>query len=276
MKTTSLASAVVLFLPVCALAADPPPPPPMGWSGSGELGLAAASGNTKSQSLNLKLDLKYNDDFWKDDFYVLAINNKSNITSTTLDDSTSPPTVVSQTKYETTANRYEAGASAGYKLDDHSYVVGALRYEHDEFSAYDYQYIASIGYGYQALKNSTDELAFEVGVGYKVQQPTSYFVVNAPPPPDQIMISPDSDNDVAARGKIDYKHNFNANTSFVDTFLVESSSSNTFVQNDAGLAVKVTNTLALKVAYQVRYNSDVLSGYKHTDQLLTTNLVYSF
>ena len=108
MKPTFLASAILLALPLGALAADPPPPP-QGWSGSGEAGLAVASGNTKSQNVNVKLDLKFNDDRWKDDFYVLALRNKANATSTSLDNSTNPPTLVSTTRYQTTADRWEGG-----------------------------------------------------------------------------------------------------------------------------------------------------------------------
>jgi putative salt-induced outer membrane protein len=186
MKTTLLASAVLLALPLAALAADPPPPP-MGWSGSGEAGLSIASGNTKSQNLNAKLDIKFNDDQWTDDFYLTALRNKANVATTT------------GNSYDLTANRYEAGASLGYKLDERSYIVGAARYEHDEFSSYDYQYIVSIGYGYQILKNASDELAVEVGPGYKVAQPTDYYTPNTSPPPDLIKVTPDSENNLVAR-----------------------------------------------------------------------------
>ena len=48
------------------------------------------------------------------------------------------------------------------------------------------------------------------------------------------------------------------------------------IQNDLGFSVSMTKKLALKLAYQVRYNSDVALGFKKTDQLLTTNLVYGF
>ena len=275
MKPTLFASAILLALPLGALAADPPPPP-QGWSGSGEAGLAVASGNTKSQNANAKIDLKFNDSQWKDDFYVLALRNKANVTTTAIDSNATPPTLASTTRYQTTANRLESGASVGYKVDDRSYIVGALRYEHDSFSPYDYQTIASIGYGYQVLKNPHDELSFEVGGGYKQVQPTSVYVANANPPPDVIKVKPDSDSNPAGRGKLDYKHSFNANTSIVNSFLVESASGNTFIQNDLGLAVKMTNALALKATYEVRHNSEVANGFKNTDQLLTTNLVYSF
>lgn len=276
MKYLLLSSALALALPLAAIAADPPPPPKQGWSGSGEAGLAAASGNTKSENVNVKLDIKYNNAQWKDDFYLLALRNKANVTVNTVDNGANPPTATTATRYQLTANRYETGASAGYKLDDHSYVVGALRYEHDEFSPYDYQSIASLGYGYQALKNAHDELAFEVGAGLKTVQPTTHLVANPAPPPDLIRFKPDSDSSAAGRGKVDYKHSFNANTSLVDTLLVENASGNTFVQNDAGLAVKMNSSLALKLGYQLRHNSEVAEGFKHTDQLVTTNLVYGF
>ncbi len=276
MKKSLLTSALLLALPFAAHAADAPPPPPEGWSGSGEAGLALASGNTKSQNLNAKLDVKYNDDQWKDDFYLLALRNKSNVTVTTINTATTPPSLVSTTNYDLTANRYETGASAGYKFDDRSYIVGALRYEHDEFSPYQYQYTASIGYGYQVLKNARDELSFEAGPGYKVVQPSAVNIPNPTPPPALLRVRSDSDSNVVLRGAMNYKHNFNAITSFVDTFLVEAGSGNKFYQNDAGLQVKMSDKLAVKVGYQVRNNSDVQPGFKNTDQLLTTNLVYGF
>lgn len=259
MKPTLLASAMLMALPLTALAADPPPPP-MGWSGTGEAGLSVASGNTKAQNLNAKLALKFNDDQWKDDFYLLALRNKADTGA----------------GYDVTANRYEAGASLGYKLDQRSYIVGAARYEHDSFAPYDYQYIVSVGYGYQILKNASDELAIEVGPGYKVVQPAEILVTNPAPPPDLIELHPDSQNNLVARGKLDYKHNFSDTVAFVNTFVFEAGSDNTFMQNDAGLAVKMNSKLALKVGYQVRHNSEVEAGFKKTDTLLTTNLVYNF
>lgn len=277
MKRTSIAIAAALcYLPLAAFAADPPPPPPLGWSGSGEAGLSVASGNTKSQNLNAKLDFKFNDDTWKDDFYLLAQRNKSNVKTVSIDTSTNPPTLLSTSSYDLTANRYEGGASFGYKLDERSYIVGAGRYEHDEFSAYDYQYIVSIGYGYQVLKSASDELAVEIGPGYKVVQPAAYYVLPVDPNAPAVKVEPDSDGNPVARGKIEYKHAFNATVAFVNTFVVEAGSGNKFFQNDAGLAVKMSDAFALKAGLQTRHNSEVPVGFKKTDNLFTTNLVYSF
>lgn len=228
------------------------------WKGTGEVGLAASRGNAKSENLNLKLNFTMEDDTWKDAFYATALRNKGEIKTVVVDSNGQPLTV---SNYKTTANRYELGASAGYKFDERSYLVGALRYENDDFSPFDYQAVLSLGYGYTAIKNDRTQLAVEIGPGYKRYKPVN---------------TGDSQGEAVARGLVAYKHKLTDNTAFEDTFLVEAGSDNRFYQNDAGVAVSMNSKLALKVGYQVRHNSDVAPGIKKTDQLLTTNLVYNF
>ena len=123
-------------------------------------------------------------------------------------------------RYDLTANRYEAGGSVGYKLDERSYVVGALRYENDDFSPFDYQWIASVGYGYTALKNQRTELSFEIGPGYKRYRPSAYDLVVGDPPVTT-RIRPDADGQVVARGLISFRHKITANTTFENVLLTE-------------------------------------------------------
>jgi putative salt-induced outer membrane protein len=266
MKNTKLLLALGLFaaMPMTAFADD-------GWSGAGELGFAAARGNAKSENLNAKFSLKKEDDQWKDAFYLTALRSKGEVKTATVQNGQ----VVNLSSYDLTSNRIETGASLGYKLDERSYIVGALRYENDDFSPFDYQWVASIGYGYTVLKNASDELSLEIGPGYKTYQPVDTFgpdVIDGQPARNRF----DSQSELVARGLMAYKHNFTENTSFVDTFLVEAGSDNRFFQNDAGVAVSINKAFALKVGYQVRQNSDVAPGIKRTDQLMTTNLVYNF
>ena len=268
-RCTFLAAAIAVMVPLGARADD-------GWSGSGEAGFAASRGNAKSENLNAKLQFKKEDETWKDTFYLTALRSKGEVTNSRVGppDASGNPTIVTDKEYETTANRYEAGASAGYKLDERSYIVGALRYENDDFSPFDYQAVVSIGYGYTALKTQSDELSLEIGPGYKRYKPVDEIDVLADG--TRVRRSFDSEGEVVARGLIAYKHSFTDSTSFVDTLLVESGSDNTFLQNDAGVQVDMSKKLALKVGYQVRHNSDVTPGIKRTDQLMTTNLVYNF
>ena len=258
MKKRLVACALIAALPLGAHAADSDGE----WKGSGELGFAASRGNSKSENLNAKLNFSMEDDTWKDNFYLNALRSKGEVTTAELQNGQ----LVNVKTYDLTANRYEAGASLGYKLDERSYVVGALRYEDDDFSPFDYQAVLSVGYGYMAIKNERTELSLEIGPGYKQYKPR-------PTPP---ATTSESDNEVVGRGLIGFKHQLTETTRFEDTFLVEAGADNTFMQNDAGLVVSMNKTLALKLGYQVRHNSDVTPGTKKTDQLLTTNLVYNF
>lgn len=253
MKNALLASALLLAIPALAHAEDGE------WTGAGEVGFAATTGNTKSQNLNAKLAFKKEDATWKHNFFLNALRSKGETDG----------------DYTLTANRYEAGASSGYKFDERSYLVGAARYENDDFSPYSYQWVISLGYGYTIIKNQQTELSAEVGPGYRRLDKRPY-TVTAGDPPVTTIIDPDVEGNVVGRGLVTFKHKFNDVTSFENTSLIETGSNNTFLQNDAGLAVSMNEKLALKLGYQVRHNSDVSPGKKKTDQLVTTNLVYKF
>ena len=75
---------------------------------------------------------------------------------------------------------------------------------------------------------------------------------------------------------IDFSHKLTDNTALYDTFLIEAGSDNKFMQNDLGLAVKMSDAFAVKVGFQLRRNSEVSNAASKTDRLFTTNLVYSF
>ncbi|GEM_PF-88106 len=251
MKRLMPALGLTLALPLTAHADDGQ------WKGTGEVGIAASRGNAKSENVNAKLNFSMEDDTWKNQFFASALRNKGEVKSTRNVDGET----VESKSFQLTANRYELGASAGYKFDERSYLVGAARYENDDFSPFDYQAVLSLGYGYTAYRTDAAQLSFEIGPGYKHLQPIH---------------GGDSQSEAVGRGLVAYKQKLTANTAFEDTFLVEAGSANTFYQNDANLAVSMNSRLALKLGYQVRRNSEVSDGVKKTDQQLTTNLVYNF
>jgi putative salt-induced outer membrane protein len=237
-----------------------------GWSGSGEFGFASATGNTRSENINAKLGLSQENDQWKNSFFVDALRSKNQQKVVDAAGNT-------LTQLNTTANRYDGGASVGYKLDPRSYIVGAARYEHDEFGSNLWQGIVSLGYGYIALKDERTELSFEIGPGYKRYRPADVNVlVGGVVVREQQPIV----GEAVARGLINYKYKLTENTAFEDTLLMEAGSKDTYLQNDAGVSVSMTRKMALKVGLQVRHHSDVLPGVKKTDTLTTTNLVYNF
>jgi putative salt-induced outer membrane protein len=237
-----------------------------GWTGSGEFGFASATGNTRSQNINGKLNLNQENEQWKNNFYVDALRSKSQQSVVNASGAT-----VEQ--FNETANRYDGGASVGYKLDPRSYIVTAARYDHDDFGANIWEGVVSVGYGYIALKDDSNELSFEIGPGYKRYRPAVQDeLIGGVEVPQE---ANGTQSEAIARGLVNYKHKLTDNTSFEDTFLTEAGSKDTYMQNDAGLAVSMTKQLAVKVGFQVRHNTSVLPGIRKNDTLTTTNIVYS-
>jgi putative salt-induced outer membrane protein len=213
-----------------------------GWSGAGELGLVVSSGNTDTSTVNAKLGLKKEDQAWLYEGSIQALRAEGSD--------------------EVTAERWEVAAKAGYKVNDRSYIYGSYRHEDDNFAPFERQTIIAVGYGRQIIKNEATQLSFEAGPGYKWVDPQSWEF--------------DSQGELVVRGNMDFKHAFNENVSLYDTLLLESGSDNTFLQNDIGVQVKMTESLALKTGVLVRHNTDVVAPTKKTDTLTTLNLVYGF
>jgi putative salt-induced outer membrane protein len=228
------------------------------WKGAGEFGLSIARGNAKTDNINGRLGFKSEDEQWKNEVYGAFLRSKGEVK------------LASGSVFQLSANRFELGASSGYKLDEKSYLVGSLRYENDDFAPFDSQVTVGAGYGYTFISDDTTHFSAEVGPGYRRYKPV---LATAPR-----RIIGATKGQAILRGKADFDHKLTDNTSIVDNFLLEAGSGNKFLQNDLGLSVKMSDAFALKAGLQWRHNSTVPagSGLKKTDTLLTTNLVYSF
>lgn len=229
---------VAAAVAACVLAAAPAR---ADWKGKGELGFVMSRGNSDATTLNAKVDVSTEYERWKHSLGFAALR--------------------ATTSNVTTANRYELHGQSDYKLSERSYVFGALRYEDDQFSAYDYQATATGGYGYKFVDTAATKFTGELGGGYRRAKLTA---------------SGETETGAVARGSLNFSHQFTASTQLLDKFLVESGSSNTFLQNELALQVKMSDRLALGVAYAIRHNTDVPAGVDKTDQLTTANIVFAF
>lgn len=211
------------------------------WQGKGELGGVLARGNTETETLNAKIDMTKQTEQWKHlvGFSVLRTTNNS----------------------VTSADRWELRGESDYKLTERSYVFGALRYEQDEFTDYEYQGTGSVGYGYKFIDTEVTKLDGKLGVGYRLAE---------------LRLTGESENQAIVRGAVDFSHQLTETTRIVDKFLVEAGSDNTFLQNIFGLEVRINSAMALGLAYEVRHNTEVLPGTEKTDQVFTANLVFDF
>lgn len=222
------------------------------WTGKGEAGLVLANGNTDSKTGNVKLDLANTLEKWKHAFGGSAI--------------------YAATDGETTGQRWEVHEQSDYNFNARAFWFGAGRYEDDRFSGFEYQATASTGLGYRFIDNERTLFTGTAGVGYKFFETRDAYDETGPVP--VLLQEGESDSQVVFRGSLDLSHQLTDTSKLLDKFLVESGSDNTFVQNDIGIQVQMTDVIALSAAYSVRYNTDPPLGFGKTDTLTTLNLVY--
>lgn len=210
-------------------------------NGQGEFGMVIARGNTETETANARLALNYEQARWV---------NESTFSF-----------VYGRDSGETNASRFVLANKTQYELDEKSYILGALRYDRDKFSAFNYQSTLAIGYGRYLLDNEEHRIKAEIGPGFRFAE---------------LRESGESENELIVRGFLDYRWQVSDTTDLTNRLLVESGGDNTFVENALGLSVAINARLSLKAGVAVRHNTDVDPGRDKTDTLSTVNLVYNF
>lgn len=223
------------------------------WLGKAEAGYVMARGNTDTDSANAKIDVAYEVELWKHSLYAAALYGMNNEIKS--------------------AERWETRLQSDYKLTERVFVFGALRYEQDHFSGFDYQGSATVGVGYKFIDTEATKLTGTLGGGYRRLRPEQLIKDDS----GQVIqrIPGEESSEFVGNAGAKFEHQLTASTKILDTLLVESGSTNTFAQNDLSLEVSMTDTLALALGYSVRHNTDPPPGLEKTDRLTTVNLVYN-
>lgn len=211
-----------------------------GLSGDAALGFLNTSGNTESRTLNGKVGLNYRDGKWGHFGYATAlIGSKSKLT---------------------TDERYGLGYKATYDFTANDYAFGTLGYENDRFAGITERTTEAVGYGRRILTGPIHTLEAEIGAGLtQVKDRTG-----------------SKSNSAVAVFNGRYGWAITPTSSFKQTLKVEQSKDNTFVNPVSELKFVVAGNLFTTLGYEVRYNSDVPVGLRHTDTLTSVNLGYSF
>lgn len=210
------------------------------WSISAELGAVINSGNTDSKSFNGRFGAGYEIAKWR---HTLALE------ATGVEESG-----------VTTKERYLASYKADYKFSARDYWFFALRGERDRFSGYKYQLSESTGYGCRILDTPTQRFDAEIGPGARQSE----------------LDDGTEENELIARGAIAYIWHISDTSSFSEDLVVQAGESNTETESVTGLKVKINSSLALKLTYTLKHNSDVPEGNKNTDTITSINLVYDY
>jgi putative salt-induced outer membrane protein len=240
-RIAGVAIALLLALPVAPAFAQ--------WTGKGEAGIASATGNTETVSANAKLEVKKKADAWEHKLGFSGVYVADDV--------------------DTTAQRWEIYGESRNSFNTRDFWYGGFRYEDDRFSGFTYQGTLSTGFGRKFIDSDRTKFSGQLGVGYKL-----FETRDSIDPGTLLLIPGDSDSTAVLVGGLDWDHVLTATTSIYDHFSFEAASENTFLKNEIGITVKMTDRMALAVAFSVRHNTDPPAGFKQTDTLSTVNLVY--
>ncbi len=213
---------------------------PLGWSGSADLGYNSTNGN--SNSANLKLDTKARHDWAK---WALEGTAKSRF---------------AKSDGERSEESYTFGLQGDLKLSDIDYLFAAADYTVDKFSGYDYQASQTVGYGRTLFKNEKHFLKGQLGLGMRESK-------------DELG---ETETEALLKPELNYTYDINEYVSFLENLKGSIGTEYGVYESETGIKSKLTNNLALKASYTVRYTSDVPADRKKTDTFTGISLGYSF
>ena len=210
------------------------------WSGEAELGYLKTTGNTDTESLHAKGKVVNEREKWKHTV-TLEVTNKSD-------------------SGITTAKRWFLTGKSDYKLDEVSYLFGAVSYENDDFSGYDYQATEKVGYGYHVLRKENLKLDLEAGVGARQSELNTG--------------ASNSEAIVSGAGNLEWI--ISKTSTFTQELLVDIGDDNTVSRSVTALKMQIVGNLSAKLSHTIKHNSDVPVGTEKTDTESVVTLVYTF
>lgn len=209
------------------------------WSGTVELGVVATSGNTEEENIKLRTDAERESDLWRHTFHVDGFRSSR-------DD-------------ELTAHRVYSSYQLDRKLNGDS-LFGRFSYEDDRFSGFDYQANLIGGYGRKLLDRETLTLSGDVGMGVRHSR----------------FDDGDKENELIVRLAGDLQWQISENAVFEQMLSTEIGQESTVTRSETSLSSNIIGSLAMKLAFYVRHQSDVPPDNEETDTETSVTLVYEF
>lgn len=224
------------YAPTQALAQEPPA---LGWKAEAELGFIQTSGNRDTTAINGKLAGTHEAPKWRNKFDAEYLESSDALGVST--------------------RRSVAQAATNYKLDAANYLFGNLRAEQDRFASYEYRISETVGYGHR-FERAAQTLELEVGAGGSHTE----------------FIGGDREDEGVIRLAGRYGWAFSETSEFSTKAFSEIGESNTHSQAETALKLKVSNRLAMKLAYKLFNNTEPPLGVRGTDSVTAVTLVYGF
>jgi putative salt-induced outer membrane protein len=209
-------------------------------TGEGGLGYNNASGNSNSSSLSTNLGLNYIFDAWE---------NSINFTG-----------VLAQNEGAATRERYLLDGQAARTFSQVYYGFGNFRYDRDLFSGYEYQSNITAGVGRRFWQQTTEVFNVELGGGYQVDRLQGELENTHP----------------IVHSAVKVRYPVNKQVVLAQDFLIDAGDKNVHSESTTGLKVMMSESLALKLTYALKNNTEVLPVRDKLDVLTALNIVYGF
>lgn len=219
-----------------------------GWTGQGEAGGFVSTGNAEESGLALGLGLKKESLKWRHRVDAIADYR--------------------ETEGVKTKERYFAGYEGNYKITDRLYAVGALSWEKDVFAGIDRRFAESLGIGYRVIDQKTLHLDVDASVAARQ---TEYVRPQVSIPGKDY-----SESTIGGRlgGRLVWDINENTSLSEVAVAYIDSRSNT--LESTTALTTRLSGSLAARLSFNIRNESDPPLGREQTDTTTRVSLVYSF
>ena len=160
----------------------------------------------------------------------------------------------------TTQNRVLFGYDYTREFASNFYAFGKAVYAYDEFGTYEEDAFVGAGIGYRIFNTNEQQWSVQAGPGYRAARAANG----------------DEVNEVAASVSSDYSYRFSDTLLLTNDTDILTSETDTYVTNELGVNVSMTDALALRTSILTEYRTDPQPGFVNTDNTLGVSVVYSF
>ena len=223
---------------------------PSPWTSEVEFGYQAHSGNSESESLNSRLGVEYIRGRYRTSgewtYYLLYKDGEED-------------------KRQSTYR-----AQSDYKLGSKTYVYGSFKGVDSRYSAYFKDYTLSGGLGYQLSNTDEFVLEFELGPGFRYQEPNQEEI------DDDDIVFADIVKEAIFRSNINTRWQALDNLALAASMTAVAGRSNTRIDTDISVTNNITEDIALKLAHSRQYHDRVPTGLDKADSIFSVNLLFVF
>lgn len=210
------------------------------WKGEAELGLVTTTGNTETETVNGKAKVSYTHENCTDSLSFEGLKTSDDL--------------------GVTAKKVASTAKMEHKFGEHNYFFILMKYENDAFSGFDYQTSEAVGYGRLVIEEKNMLLKLEIGPGARQSK----------------LLTGGTDRETTVWAGANYEWAVSKTSKFTEVITFEAGEDSNISKSVTALTSQIAGSLAMKVTYTVKNNSEVPLGVEKKDTETALTLIYSF